>query len=199
MSAFHPLRTLPRTFMSPCMNRRLLFALLPSLVAFDAAPAAAGLVDKAKEVARIESVCGLKKGTITATGDEIRLQPSPDEAYEHVDCALARLNKAGLGKLGFVGNAPDPNAILRLPDRYIVKGSSAEIASLVKAAKADKWGIDVTATASDGMTFVELESGATMTHGQAGELLDRIWKNEFGNIAVGMAPRKLSDPVTFDD
>ena len=133
------------------------------------------------------------------TGDQIRLQPSPDEAYDHVDCALARLNKAGLGKLGFVGNEADPNAILRPPLRYIAKGSSAEIASLVKAAEADKWAVNMMATASDGTTIVLFESGPTMTNGQATKLLDRIWKNEFGDIAFGTAPRKLSDRDPFDD
>lgn len=182
--------------MLPCMN--LLLLLLPSLVAFSAAPATSQVADGVKEAASIESECGLKKGTITVTGGQTRLRLSPDEAYDHVDCAFARLNKAGLGKLGFVGNEADPNAILRPPVRYIAKGSSAQIASLVQAAEADKWAINITATASDGTTFVQFESGATMTHGQANRLLDLIWRNEFGDIAFGTAPRKLSDPDPFD-
>jgi len=181
------------------MDHRLLFFLLPSFIAFGAAPAAAQVGDKAKEAARIESACGLKKGTIKVTGDQIQLQPSSDEAYEDVDCALAAFNKAGLGKLGFVGNEADPNAILRLPLRYIATGSRAQTESLVNAGKAENWAIHMMATASDGRTFVQLESGATMTHGQARRLLDRIWKKEFGDIAFGSAPRKLSDPNPFDD
>ncbi len=180
------------------MNRRLMLVLLPSLVLFGAAPAAR-VTDKTKEAARIESECGLKKGTITVSGDQIRLQPSPDQAYEKVDCALERLNKAGLGNLGFVGNEADPNDVLRPPLRYIAEGSSAEMAALVKAAQADKWVINKTATASDGMTIVEFESGATMTHGEASKLLDRIWNKEFGDIGFGTAPRKLSDPNSFED
>jgi hypothetical protein len=43
------------------------------------------------------------------------------------------------------------------------------------------------------------ESGAAMTNGQAGRLLDRIWKKEFGDIAFGTAPRKLSDPNPYED
>ncbi len=121
MSIIDPLRTLRHPFMLPCMNRRLMLVLLPSLVLFGAAPAAARVTDKTKEAARIESECGLKKGTITVSGDQIRLQPSPDQAYEKVDCALERLNKAGLGNLGFVGNEADPNAVLRPPLRYTPK------------------------------------------------------------------------------
>jgi hypothetical protein len=181
------------------MNRNLMLVLLPSVVLFGAAPALAQVSDKAEQAAAIERGCGLKKGTITVSGDQIRLQPAPDEAYEKVDCALERLNKAGLGKLGFVGNEADPNAILKPPLRYIAEGSSAEIAALVKAAQADRWVIKKTASASDGMTIVQFESGAAMTNGQASRLLDRIWKKEFGDIGFGMAPRKLSDPNPFDD
>lgn len=173
--------------------------LLPSLVAFGAAPAAAQVADKAEEVARIESECGLKSGTITITGDQIQLQPSLDEAYENVDCALTRLNQAGFGKLGFVGNEIDPNAVLHSPLRYIAKGSRVQIAALVEAAEADQWAITMTASTSDGTTVVLFESNKTMTHGHASELLDRIWKYEFGDIAVGMAPRKLSDPNPLDE
>lgn len=54
---------------------------------FGAMPAAPQGTDKAKQAEAIESECGLKKGTITVNGDQIRLQPSPDEAYEKVDCA----------------------------------------------------------------------------------------------------------------
>lgn len=172
---------------------------LSSVLWFRAAPAAAQVTDKTKQAAAIENDCGLKKGTITISGDQIRLQPRPDEAYEKVDCALERLKKAGLGKLGFVGNEADPNAVLRPPLRYIAEGSSAEMAALVKAAKAEKWVISKTATASDGMTIVQFESGATMTNGQAIKLLDRIWSKEFSDVGFGTAPRKLSDPNPFDD
>ena len=182
------------------MKRTLMLLLLPSVAMLGATPAAsAQAIDKTKQAAAIERECGLKTGTITATGDEIRLQPSQDEAYSKVDCALERLNKTGLGKLGFIGNEADPNAVLEPPLRYIAEGSSAEIAALAKAARADKWAVNKTATASDGIAIVRLESGAAMTHGQASKLIDRIWKMEFGDIAFGTAPRKLSDPNPFGD
>jgi hypothetical protein len=147
----------------------------------------------AAEVSQIERECGLKKGTLTVDDDHLRLKPSPDEAYERVDCALARLRKAGLGeRLGFVGNEADPNAVLRPPLRYIAVGSAAQMAALTKAAQVDRWTIDRTASTSDGMVIVQFESGATMTNGQAESLLNRIWKDEFGDISFGMAPRKLS-------
>ena len=196
-AAFHPLQTLCHAVMLLHMNRQLVLAL--TSVALIAAPAAAQVADKASEVARIESECGLKKGTLTVTGDHIQLLPSPDEAYERVDCAIDRLNKAQVGKLGFVGNEADPHTILRPPLRYIAEGSSAQMAALMKAAQADNWVIDKTGTASDGSMFVQLESGATMTFGQSEHLLNRIWRREFGDIFFGMSPRKLSDPNQLDD
>jgi hypothetical protein len=173
--------------------------LLASLTALVASPTFAQDVDKAKEAARIERECGLKKGTITVIGDDIRLQPSPNEAYGNVDCALSKLRNAGLGKLGFVGNQADPNAVLRPPLRYIAAGPSAQIQTLSIAAQSEKWAITKTATASDGTAIIQIESGANMTNGQVGKLLDRIWKKEFGNISFGFAPRKLSGPNPYDD
>ena len=185
--------------MLPRVNRPLILVWLSSVIALGAVAANAEVVDKAKEAARIEHDCGLQKGTITISGDQVRLQPSPNEAYERVDCALGQLNKAGVGKLGFVGNEADPNAILRPPLRYIAEGSSAQIQALMSAAQRDKWAITKTATASDGSAIIQIESGATMTNDQASKLLDRIWKKEFGDVAFGFAPRKLSDPNPFDD
>lgn len=181
------------------MNGHFTLGILASLVALNGWPAAAQAPDKAKEVANIESECGLKKGTITVVGDDIRFRPSQDEAYEKVDCALSRLSKADLGRIGFVGNEADLNAILKPPMRYIAEGSSAQMEALVKAAQAEKWVVSRIATASDGAVIVQFESGANMTNGQATNLLDRIWKKEFGDIALGTAPRKISDPNPFDD
>lgn len=100
---------------------------------------------------------------------------------------------------GFSGNEYDPNAVLRPPMRYIAEGSSAEIAGLIRAAQADKWVISKTATASDGSKIVHFESGASMTNGQSEALLKRIWRKDFGDIAFGMAPRKLSAANDPDD
>jgi hypothetical protein len=175
------------------MPRRLVFLLLPAFGAVAPAPVAAQTVDTAKEAARIERECGLKNGTIKVTGDQIRLEPSPDEAYERVDCALERLKRAGLTKLGFVGNEMNPNALLRPALRYIATGSVEEIGALVKAAKADSWIVRKTATASNGTAIVQLESGAKMTNGEAMKLLERVWKKEFGDLEFGTAPRRLSD------
>lgn len=171
-----------------------MLALLTMVAALGFAPAAvAQVTDKAKGAARIESDCGLKKGTLTIHGESVWLSPSQDEAYERIDCALAQLRTGGLGKFGFVGNEADPNAVLRPPLRYIAEGSSVQVTALVSAARADKWVITRTATASDGTAIAQFESGPTMTNGQASKLLDRVWKNEFGDIGFGFAPRKLSD------
>lgn len=171
-----------------------MLVLMPSVVLLGAAPAAAQVADNSKTAAVIERACGLKKGTITVSGDEIRLQPSPDEAYENVDCALERLKKAGLGKLGFVGNEADPNAVLRPPLRYIAVGSNFQIAALIGALETDKWTIVRRGSASDGTLFVQFESGPMMTHGEAGKIVERIWGKEFGDIWFGYAPTKLSEP-----
>lgn len=164
-----------------------------------ASPAVAQVTDKAEEVARIERECGLKTGTLSIDGDQITFQPSVDQAYEHVDCALARLSKAGVGKLGFVGHEADPNAILDPPLRYVAEGSDAQISALTNALQADNWSVVRSASASDGVAILQFESGATMTNGQADRLLDRIWKKEFGDLLFGTAPRRLSDPAPFDD
>jgi hypothetical protein len=154
----------------------------------------------AAEVRRIERECRLKKGTLTVDGEHVRLRPSPNEDYQHVDCALAHLKKVGLGdRLGFVGNEADPNGVLRPPLRYIAVGSATQMAALTKAAQVEHWTIDRTATASDGMVIVEFESGVTMTNGQAESLLNRIWKNEFGDISLGIAPRRLSSRDQIDE
>ena len=185
--------------MLPLMSRCLLPVLLAWFVAASAAPAVAQATNKASEAARIESDCGLKKGTVVMSGGDILLQPSPDEDFDRVECAVGQLTSARLGKPGFVGNKTDPNAVLKPPLRYIAEGSSAQIADLVKAAQAEKWVISKTATASDGTAIVQFESGRTMTAGQSERLLKRIWKKQFGDIAFGTAPRKVGDPSPFDD
>jgi hypothetical protein len=111
----------------------------------------------------------------------------PNAAAEH-----------GTKQHGFTGNEYNPNAVLRPPMRYIAEGSSAEITSLIRAAQADKWLISKTATASDGAIIVQFQSGASMTNGQSEKLLKRIWQKEFGDIAFGMAPRKLSAANELD-
>jgi hypothetical protein len=120
--------------------RLLMYGVLVPLVAWTSSPAPCARVgETAKKAARIERECGLKKGTIAVAGNEIHLQPGPDEAYAKVDCALTHLKNAGLNGVGFIGNEADPNAILKPPLRYIVEGTSAQIAALANAAKADKW------------------------------------------------------------
>lgn len=171
------------------------------LAAVGSAPAPAQVTDKAAQAAIIESGCGLKKGTITITGEKVQFQPSPDEPYEHVECALARLEKAGLVSLpiGFVGNEADPNAVVRPQLRYIAEGPTARIAALERALQAEDWNIVRSATASDGSTILQFESGPKMTNGEAEKLLDRIWSKEFGDLEFGTAPRKLSEPASYDD
>lgn len=175
--------------MSRCWAPALLALFLAST-----SPAVAQVADKASEAARIETDCGLKKGSIRVTGNEVQLIPSPDENYEHVDCAIDRLSNAGLGKLGFVGNEANPNAVLNPPLRYIAEGSSAQIGALLNAMPPTDWVIRRTAKASDGTSIVEFESGPNTTEGRAERFLHRIWKKEFGDIAFGYTPRKLSDP-----
>jgi len=199
-AATDPLRTLGRERYIDPMNGRLMLVLFAIFVAVGVAgPAASRVTHKAKEAARIERECSLKKGIITVTGDQIHFQPSPNEDYHHVDCALTRLNKAELGKLGFVGNEADPNAVLRPPLRYMAEGSNADISALARAAETEKWTIVRRATATDGAAILQFQSGAKMTNGEAMKLMDRIWKKEFGDLEFGTAPRKLSDRGDYDD
>lgn len=185
--------------MLPPMVRRLIIAPLVFCASWAPPLAAAQPMNKAKEVARIENECGLKKGTITVAGDQITLQPSPDDADDHVDCALTRLKTSGLGNLGFVGNEADPNAVLHPSLRYIAEGSQAEIGSLAQAVEADGWVIVRRAISTDGRTILQFESGPKMTNGEANKLLDRIWKKEFGDLEFGAAPRRISEPPGYDD
>ena len=148
--------------------------------------------------AAIERECGLGTGTIAITGERVELKPRPDEAFERVDCALAKLRDAG-HKLGFVGNEADPDAVLHPPLRYIVAGPAGAIAALVRAAEADKWDITLRAAAPDGTAVVQFESGKAMTHGEADRLIHRIWNKDFGDIAFGAAPGKLSEPISFGE
>ena len=195
----HPLPTSRRAVILPAMGHRLIFTLPVLCASWAPTLAAAPSVDKAEEAARIEKDCDLKKGTITVAGDQISLRPSPNEAYNHLDCALTRLKKAGLGTLGFIGNEADPNAVLRPPLRYIAEGSQTEIGSLARAAEAEKWTVTRRATSTDGQAILQFESGPKMTNGEASKLLDHIWKKEFGDLEFGAAPRRLSEPPGDDD
>ena len=80
LSGYDPIADIATHRHAGGMTRRLVFMLLSAFVAVASAPVAAQTVDTAKEAARVESECGLKSGTIKVTGDQIRHQPSPDEA-----------------------------------------------------------------------------------------------------------------------
>jgi hypothetical protein len=62
-------------------------------------------------LAGIEKRCGVAVGTLRLSGEELSIQPSPDEEYENLACALRELEKSELAahvKLGFVGNEMHP-------------------------------------------------------------------------------------------
>ena len=49
--------------------------------------------------------CGLPADRLELVGgEELRFRPSPDDAYERVDCLLGQLRKVHGVKLSFVGN-----------------------------------------------------------------------------------------------
>lgn len=177
-----------------------IWTLLPvALSAALGAPALDEAANQAERAQEIEKACGLADGTIRVVQGQIRLQPSPYEELERVDCALSSLKSAGMTDLGFIGNEADPNAILRPPLRFVAQGLKAQIDALSAAAVEEKWIIIRTATASDGIAMLEFGSGQGMRQGEAMRLVDRIWEKEFGDIAFGTAPRKLSEPNTFDE
>ncbi|MBV9841131.1 MAG: hypothetical protein JOY99_06305 [Sphingomonadaceae bacterium] len=144
-----------------------------------------------RKVQRIEHACNLPAGTITAVADEVHFAPSPNEKYENVDCALAKLKKGHVEKLGFVGNEADPNAVLDEPYQYIVEGSAPQIAALTAAVRSDGSIIVKAAKADDGTSFLVFKTHQGETWGGADHLMQRIWKKEFGDILLGRAPEPL--------
>ncbi len=62
----------------------------------------------ASALARVEKQCGVAPGMLTLVADgSVRVQPSPYEKYERVDCVFSELRKPEFAdhiKLGFVGN-----------------------------------------------------------------------------------------------
>ena len=116
------------------MTHRLMLLLFATIAVLGAVPLAARTTNKGKELALIENQCGLKKGTITLVGDQIRFQPMPNADYKSVDCALGRLLrlrglKDDLSNLGFVGNEARPDAAMKS------LSASAEVATPANATK----------------------------------------------------------------
>ena len=148
---------------------------------------------------KIAKHCNTPVEWLTVSGDdEIRLQPTPEADFNKVDCVLAQLKKYDGIKLGFVGNELDPNAVLTKPYRYIAEGMKTQIQALMAAARAEGWVIVRTADAHDGISFVEFHSRSGETSGGADKLMQRIWRKEFGDLALGDMPRRLSEPYDFD-
>lgn len=198
MSAFRPIADIQAHVHAEPMTG--IWTLLPiALSSALGAPALQEAADQAERAKEIEKACGLADGAIRVVEGHVRFQPSPHEELERVDCALASLKSAGMTDLGFVGNEADPNAILRPPLRFIALGPKAQIDALSAAAAEEKWIITRTATASDGIAMLQFESRPGMKQGEATRLVDRIWEEEFGDIAFGTAPRKLSEPDTFEE
>lgn len=149
----------------------------------------------AQKVHRIEQECKLRSGTLTAVGDEVQFAPLLDEKYERVDCALEKLKKGHVEKLGFIGNAYDPNAVLQEPYRYIAEGTATQISSLAAAARVSGWTIVKLAKAEDGTSFLVFQSGKGETVGGADRLMQRLWRREFGALMLGRAPEPLVEPT----
>ena len=172
------------------MKRVALFSSLAAIL-LSTNGAAAAQSRLSRKVQRIERACNLPKGTITAVADEVHLAPSPSEKYENVDCALAKLKKGHVEKMGFVGNEADPNAALDEPYEYVVEGSASKITALAAAAQSEGWIIVKSAKADDGTTFLVFKTHPGETSGGADHLMQRIWKKEFGDILLSRAPQPL--------
>lgn len=172
------------------MKRLALFGTVAAtFLSLDTAGAAQSRL--ARKVQRIERACNLSKGTITAVADEVHFAPSPDEKYENVDCAFAKLKKGHVEKMGFIGNEADPNAVLDEPYEYVVEGSAPQIAALSAAAQSEGWIIVTSAKADDGTLFLVFKTRQGETSGGADHLMQRIWKKEFGDILLSRAPQPL--------
>jgi len=176
------------------MKRRTVLKFALAAVLLSSAPAMAGQSRLSRKVQHIEQACKLTTGTLTAVGDEVHFAPSPNEKYENVDCALAKLKKGRVEKLGFVGNEADPSAVLQEPYRYIVEGTATAIAGLTAAVRASGWIIDKSAKADDGTSFLVFETHQGETVGGAQQLMQRIWRKEFGELLLGRAPEPLAEP-----
>jgi hypothetical protein len=64
---------------------------------------------RAQRLAKLDDItriCRLPPSIFKLVGfEELHIQPSPDEDYERLDCALSELKKSGIPlKIGFVGN-----------------------------------------------------------------------------------------------
>ena len=176
------------------MKRRACLALVAATASLSPAHATVAQSSLAKKLQRIERACELSTGTLTASGDEVHFAPSPNAKYENVDCALAKLRRGHIQKLGFIGNEADPNAVLKEPYRYIVEGSGAHIAALTAAARADGWIIVKSAKADDGTSFLIFQTHHGETSGGADHLMQRVWRREFGELMIGRAPEPLVEP-----
>jgi len=59
-------------------------------------------------LARVETQCGVKVGTLTlGAGNLVAVKPAPDAKYDTIDCVFRELKKPEFAdhiKLGFVGN-----------------------------------------------------------------------------------------------
>jgi hypothetical protein len=144
-------------------------------------------------VAKVIYECKVPASYISVVDDKLLVNPALNADYEKVDCMLAHIKKAKVLKIGFIGNAWDPEAVLPTALRYIAVGSNGEIDALMTSAAFEHWRVVKLANSDDGTRFLIFETKAGVTSGQSTILLDRIWKKEFGDVFFGIAPRKLSD------
>ena len=60
--------------------------------------------ERQEAIDAIVAHCHLPNTFFQLRGDELHLQPSIDEKYERVDCALAEVKRLQVTNMGFVGN-----------------------------------------------------------------------------------------------
>jgi hypothetical protein len=144
-------------------------------------------------VAKVIYECKVPTSYISVVDDELVVNPALNADYEKVDCMLAHIKESKVLKIGFIGNEWDPDAVLPSALRYIAVGSNIEIDVLMASAAFQHWRVEKLANSDDGTRFLIFETKTGVTAGQSTILLDRIWKQEFGDVSFGIAPRKLSD------
>jgi len=166
----------------------LRFAL--AAVFISSAPAMAAQSRLSKKLQRIEQACKLATGTLTAVGDEVHFAPSPNEKYENVDCALAKLKRGRVEKMGFVGNEADPNRALSPGWSYVAGGTISALTALADEARKAGWIAGPLAKADDGTGFLPFHTPEGMTEAQATPFANRLWKHELGDITFGQAPSR---------
>jgi len=135
---------------------------------------------------KIKQQCGITTGQFSYDDDRISFIYDGMIEAEKLDCARDLTELVGVSFRTYDTSAPYSG-----PSRYVVKGHPKRMDAVASAALASRWTITHRADGPDGMTFLEIETGKTLSRREVREFLDRF-KGEFSDVPVGLAPRTLA-------